>query len=203
MKELKTRDTLPSDLTWTLRFQSDYTPKSTLKLSSNFAVEFAILLEGKLSFTFIDSVTFSDLLQRLSKKLPLGIQLPVEPKNNEMEFYYRSARVAPVITTNSSLVLHIHLPLVFTARKFKLTYKYIAVDEVQMNHLLLTDADLRECHDTTEAPICNPSVPVQRSGDTCAFAVLMSNAEDVVRLCPPYMRFLSRIPPPPSCLTEL
>lgn len=138
-------------------------------------------LDGKLSPTFSDSTTLADLLSRLSKTLPLGTQLPLEPKPNNMEFYYRTARVAPVIT-NTTLALHIHLPLVFTTRKFKLyeitsfpvqmnntdifmfhklPFKYIAVDEVQMNHLLLTDSDLSECHETTEAPICNPSVPVQ------------------------------------------
>lgn len=66
---------------------------------------------------------------------------------------------------------------------YKLLYKYIGVDEVHMNHLLLTDSDLNECHDTTEAPICNPTVPVQRSSETCAFALLMSDPEATLRLC--------------------
>ncbi|KAK3927028.1 hypothetical protein KUF71_002773 [Frankliniella fusca] len=168
-----------------------------------------------LSPAFVDAEAFSKLLTQLSEQLPPGIQLPVLPTPDRIDYYFRVARASAVVTTDA-MHLHVHLPLVFTTRKYKLyeitpfprklnnsdiysfystDTKYIAVDEPQKTHVLLTDADLRSCHDHPETPICSPAVPVHEEEDTCAIALLLSDKAKIDTLCEPYLHFVKNPPP--------
>ncbi|XP_034235756.1 uncharacterized protein LOC117642060 [Thrips palmi] len=166
------------------------------------AYEFASI-DGALSPAFIDASTFADLLKQLSNTLPLGLQLPVPAEPGKVEFYYRTARVTPVITAET-LDLNIHIPLVLTTRKFRLyeaaawpfkinesdlfvvykpEAKYIAVGADLKSHILLNEADLQLCQ-SPDTPVCHPSVPFHTK-PTCMFALLMSDEKEVARLCEP------------------
>ncbi|KAK3929570.1 Zonadhesin [Frankliniella fusca] len=172
-------------------------------------------LNNMLSPAFVDAEAFSKLLTQLSEQLPPGIQLPVLPTPDRIDYYFRVARASAVVTTDA-MHLHVHLPLVFTTRKYKLyeitpfprklnnsdiysfystDTKYIAVDEPQKTHVLLTDADLRSCHDHPETPICSPAVPVHEEEDTCAIALLLSDKAKIDTLCEPYLHFVKNPPP--------
>lgn len=92
--------------------------------------------------------------------------MPLPLKLTKIDAYYKLAKVTPVVTPEI-LNLHIRLPLVIKEREFLLyemipfpfesapgTYikydlsphRYVAINDAQTEHLLLTEDDMKSCY---------------------------------------------------------